>query len=171
MVRQRESRLAADFFVPRMGCRSTKYERGIAGSAGILGEGKGHQPRCPREGCRRSPRLRGTARHWSGARPRCSIDAKTGAIKAFARLIVSDKIISKHDQIAVAEARRLKADAQIGDEVEVEVTPADFGRIAAQNARQAVMQQLRKAEAADSRGIQGSRGRHRQRCGSSVRTF
>ncbi len=77
---------------------------------------------------------------------RCSIDAKTGAIKAFARLIVSDKIISKHDQISVGEARRLKADAQIGDEVEVEVTPADFGRIAAQNARQAVMQQLRKAE-------------------------
>lgn len=77
---------------------------------------------------------------------RCSIDPKTGAIKAFARLIVSDKIISKHDQISIPEARRLKPDAQIGDEVEVEVTPADFGRIAAQNARQAVMQQLRKAE-------------------------
>ncbi len=77
---------------------------------------------------------------------RCSIDPKTGAIKAFARLIVSDKIISKHDQISVAEARRLKPEAVIGDEVDVEVTPADFGRIAAQNARQAVMQQLRRAE-------------------------
>lgn len=77
---------------------------------------------------------------------RCSIDPKTGSIKAFARLIVSDKVISKHDQISIPEARRLKPDAQIGDEVEVEVTPADFGRIAAQNARQAVMQQLRKAE-------------------------
>ncbi len=77
---------------------------------------------------------------------RCSIDPKTGAIKAFARLIVSDRVISKHDQISIPEARRMKADAQIGDEIEVEVTPADFGRIAAQNARQAVMQQLRKAE-------------------------
>jgi len=77
---------------------------------------------------------------------RCIIDPKTGSIKAFARLIVSDKVISKHDQISIPEARRLKADAQIGDEVEVEVTPSDFGRIAAQNARQAVMQQLRKAE-------------------------
>lgn len=77
---------------------------------------------------------------------RCTIDPKTGAIKAFARLIVSDKVISKHDQLSVADARRLKPDAVIGDEVEVEVTPADFGRIAAQNARQAVMQQLRKAE-------------------------
>ncbi len=77
---------------------------------------------------------------------RCSIDPKTGAIKAFARLIVSEKVISKHDQISVAEARRIKPDAQVGDEVEVEVTPADFGRIAAQNARQAVMQQIRRAE-------------------------
>ncbi len=77
---------------------------------------------------------------------RCSIDPKTGTIKAFARLIVSDKIISKHDQISIAEARRHKPDPQIGDEIEVEVTPGDFGRIAAQNARQAVMQQLRKAE-------------------------
>jgi N utilization substance protein A len=77
---------------------------------------------------------------------RCSIDPKTGAIKAFARLLVSDRVISKHDQISLPEARRIKPDAQIGDEVEVEVTPADFGRIAAQNARQAVMQQLRKAE-------------------------
>ncbi len=77
---------------------------------------------------------------------RCSIDPKTAAIKAFARLIVSDKVISKHDQISVADARRIKPEAQIGDEIEIEVTPADFGRIAAQNARQAVMQQLRKAE-------------------------
>jgi N utilization substance protein A len=77
---------------------------------------------------------------------RCSIDPKTAAIKAFARLIVSDKVISKHDQISLNDARRIKSDAQIGDEVEIEVTPADFGRIAAQNARQAVMQQLRRAE-------------------------
>ena len=77
---------------------------------------------------------------------RCSIDPKTGTIKAFARLIVSDRVISKHDQISIKEASRLKPDAAIGDEVEVEVTPADFGRIAAQNARQAVMQQLRRAE-------------------------
>ncbi|MEW6160721.1 MAG: transcription termination factor NusA, partial [Verrucomicrobiota bacterium] len=41
---------------------------------------------------------------------------------------------------------RLKADAQIGDEVEVEVTPANFGRIASQNAKQALMQHIRRAE-------------------------
>lgn len=77
---------------------------------------------------------------------RCVIDQKSGDIKAFAKLIVSDKVLSKHDQISVFDARRIKADAQVGEEIEVEVTPAGFGRIAAQNAKQALMQQVRRAE-------------------------
>jgi len=79
---------------------------------------------------------------------RCTIDAKTGDIQAWAKLIVSDRIVSKHDQIGVFEARRIKADAVVGEEVEVEVTPSGFGRIAAQYAKQALMQHLRKAEKA-----------------------
>src|SRR5262245_54112955 len=71
---------------------------------------------------------------------RCEIDPKTGVIKAFAKLIVAEKVASTHDQISVADARRLRPDAQVGEEVEVEVTPDGFGRIAAQNARQALMQ-------------------------------
>lgn len=74
------------------------------------------------------------------------IDPKNGDIKAFAKLVVSEKVISKHDQITVFDARRLKADAQIGDEVSKEVTPVGFGRIAAQYAKQALMQQIRRAE-------------------------
>jgi N utilization substance protein A len=77
---------------------------------------------------------------------RCVIDPKTGDIKAFAKLIVSDKVLSKHDQISVFDARRIKPDAQVGEEIDVEVTPTGFGRIAAQHARQALMQQLRRAE-------------------------
>lgn len=77
---------------------------------------------------------------------RVAIDPKHGEIKALAKLIVAEKVISKHDQISVPEARRLKPDAQIGDELEVEVTPTDFGRIASQYAKQALMQQIRKAE-------------------------
>jgi N utilization substance protein A len=79
---------------------------------------------------------------------RVAIDQKNGDIKAFAKLIVSEKVISKHDQISVFDARRLKADAQVGDEVEVEVTPVGFGRIAAQYAKQALMMQIRRAEKA-----------------------
>src|SRR6266481_65803 len=79
---------------------------------------------------------------------RCAIDPKSGDIKAFAKLIVSDKVLSKHDQISVFDARRIKADAQLGDEIEVEVTPTGFGRIAAQFAKQNLMQQIRRAEKA-----------------------
>src|SRR5437764_2967115 len=77
---------------------------------------------------------------------RVAIDQKNGDIKAFAKLMVSERVISTHDQISVFDARRIKAEAQVGDEVEVEVTPVGFGRIAAQYAKQALMQQLRRAE-------------------------
>jgi N utilization substance protein A len=79
---------------------------------------------------------------------RVAIDQKNGDIKAFAKLIVSDKVISKHDQISVFDARRIKSDAQVGEELEVEVTPVGFGRIAAQYAKQALMMHIRRAEKA-----------------------
>lgn len=75
-------------------------------------------------------------------------DPKTGDIKAFAKLIVSEKVISQHDQISVFDARRIKSDAQVGDEVEKEVTPTGFGRVASQFAKQALMQKIRQAEKA-----------------------
>ncbi len=77
---------------------------------------------------------------------RVVIDQKNGDIRAFAKLIVSDRVISKHDQISVFDARRIKSDAAVGEEVEVEVTPVGFGRIAAQYAKQALMQHIRRAE-------------------------
>src|SRR2546422_1045512 len=77
---------------------------------------------------------------------RVEIDQKNGDIRAFAKLIVAERVISKHDQLSVFDARRIKADAQVGEEVEVEVTPVGFGRIAAQYAKQALMQHIRRAE-------------------------
>ncbi len=77
---------------------------------------------------------------------RVDIDPKNGDIRAFAKLIVTEKPISKHDQISVFDARRIKPDANVGDEVEKEVTPTGFGRIASQYAKQALMQKIRQAE-------------------------
>ena len=77
---------------------------------------------------------------------RCVIDPKSGDIRAIAKLVVSEKVLSKHDQLSLFDARRIRPDAQLGEEVEVEVTPANFGRIASQNAKQALMQHIRKAE-------------------------
>ena len=77
---------------------------------------------------------------------RVMIDQKSGDIRAFAKLVVSERVMSKHDQISLFDARRIKPEAQVGEEVEVEVTPVGFGRIAAQYAKQALMQHIRRAE-------------------------
>jgi transcription termination/antitermination protein NusA len=77
---------------------------------------------------------------------RVAIEQKTGDIRAYAKLVVADRVISKHDQISVFDARRIKADAQLGEELEVEVTPTGFGRIASQYAKQSLMQHIRRAE-------------------------
>jgi len=53
---------------------------------------------------------------------------------------------NSHDEIAISRARLLKLDVQLGEELDVEVTPKDFGRIAAQTARQAITQRLRQLE-------------------------
>ena len=79
---------------------------------------------------------------------RCETDPKTGEIKAFAKLIVVDRVKSEHDEISRFDAMQIKEGAQLGDEIEKEVTPAGFGRIAAQHAKQALLQQMRRAEKA-----------------------
>ena len=77
---------------------------------------------------------------------RVQIDRKNGDIRAYATLVVMEKPESKHDHISLAEAKRFHPEAQLGAEVEMEVTPENFGRIASQNAKQALLQHLRKAE-------------------------
>ncbi len=77
---------------------------------------------------------------------RVEIDPKSGEIKAIAKLIVVEKVENKHDEILLAHAQKIKADAQLGEEIDVQVTPKDFGRIAAQTAKQAIMQRIRQAE-------------------------
>ncbi len=77
---------------------------------------------------------------------RVSIDQKSGDIRAFAKLIVSEKVANKQEQISVFDARRIRSEAQLGEEVEIEVTPAGFGRIASQYAKQSLMQHIRRAE-------------------------
>ena len=64
---------------------------------------------------------------------RIDIDPEKGTIKAMAKLIVAENVESPFEEIALSTAKRIKPDAEIDDEVEVEVTPKNFGRIAAQN--------------------------------------
>ena len=60
--------------------------------------------------------------------------------------MVVDKVNNRHDEIALSKAKVAKADVKLGEEVWVDVTPGDLGRIGAQTARQAIMQRIRQAE-------------------------
>lgn len=77
---------------------------------------------------------------------RIHMDRKTCDIKAFATVLVVEKVDNPHDEITLQGARRVKADVQLGDTIEIEVTPKNFGRIAAQTAKQAILQKIRQAE-------------------------
>ncbi len=63
---------------------------------------------------------------------RIDINPKTGEIRALANLVVVEKVTNEHDEISLSKARKTRGDVQIGESLEVEVTPKDFGRIAAQ---------------------------------------
>jgi N utilization substance protein A len=77
---------------------------------------------------------------------RIVIDRKTGEIHAFAKLKVVEIVTQKHDEMTLADAKRRSPNAQLGDDIEIEVTPANFGRIAAQTAKQAMLQKIRQVE-------------------------
>ncbi|MDD8042967.1 MAG: transcription termination factor NusA [Verrucomicrobiota bacterium] len=77
---------------------------------------------------------------------RVVFDPKSGNIKAFATLRVVENVRNQHGEIALTKAIQTAPDAKIGDDVEVEVTPTNFGRIAAQTAKQAMLQRIRQAE-------------------------
>ncbi|MBP9015179.1 MAG: transcription termination/antitermination protein NusA [Candidatus Atribacteria bacterium] len=74
------------------------------------------------------------------------LDPQDGSIKVFARKTVVDKLKDAATEILEKDAKRLGIDAKVGDVVEIEVTPQDFGRIAAQTAKQVIMQRIKEAE-------------------------
>ena len=77
---------------------------------------------------------------------RVDINPKTGVIRVLANLLVADPAYNIHDEISLSKARKIKADAQVGENLELEVTPRDFGRIAAKTAQQAIFQRIRQVE-------------------------
>lgn len=82
----------------------------------------------------------------SGQELKIEISPKNGQLKAWAVLKVVDSVSDPKLEIHVEKAQAVKPGAQIGDLVEKEINPSELGRIAAQTARQAVMQKLRQFE-------------------------
>ena len=73
-------------------------------------------------------------------------DKKKGSIKVFAVKTVVAEIEEPYEQISLEEALELNKAYEVGDEIRFEVTPKDFGRLAAQTAKQIIMQKVREAE-------------------------
>jgi N utilization substance protein A len=77
---------------------------------------------------------------------RVHIDRKTGHISLARYREVVEEIEDENTQLTVGQARREKADAQVGEFLVDELPPIDFGRIAAQTAKQVIVQRVRDAE-------------------------
>ena len=74
------------------------------------------------------------------------IDRTTGDVRVFTHKTIVGEVTDPANEMSIDQAKRFGADFEIGDIVEVEVTPRKFGRIAAQTAKQVVMQRIREAE-------------------------
>lgn len=75
-----------------------------------------------------------------------NINKETGEIKTYSIKEVVEEVEDPITQISELEARKINSSIEIGDELSIEVTPKDFGRIAAQTARNIVIQKIKDAE-------------------------
>ena len=86
------------------------------------------------------------ARYGAENEIRAEIDPKTGEIRLNRLLLVSEKVENEATEISLVEANRRNPAATVGDFIAEPLPPIDFGRIAAQNAKQVIVQKVRDAE-------------------------
>ena len=77
---------------------------------------------------------------------RCEIDPKTGETRLSRVLVVVEQVENDSTEITLREAKSRNPDAELGDSIAEPLPPLDFGRVAAQNAKQVIVQKVREAE-------------------------
>ena len=77
---------------------------------------------------------------------RAEIDLMSGKTRFFVEKLVVERVTNPKAEMSLEEARAINPDAAIGDKIQVEDNPRDLGRIAAQNAKQIILQRIREAE-------------------------
>lgn len=82
----------------------------------------------------------------SNANVRVSMDRENGDIHVYAQRTVVEEVLDDNLHISLEDAKEISKKYEMGDIVEHEVTPKNFGRIAAQTAKQVVIQRIREAE-------------------------
>jgi transcription termination/antitermination protein NusA len=86
------------------------------------------------------------SRYGSENEIRAEIDPRTGEIRLQRLLEVVDSVVQEAIEISLKDARRKNPEANIGDFIAEPLPPLDFGRVAAQNAKQVIVQKVREAE-------------------------
>src|SRR6187455_2639583 len=86
------------------------------------------------------------SRYGSENEIKAEVDPKTGEIRLARLLEVVEQVNMEATQISLEEARRRNPAAQVGDFIAEPLPPVDFGRVAAQNAKQVIVQKVREAE-------------------------
>ena len=74
------------------------------------------------------------------------MDRNTGATHVYSVKEIKEKVENPETDISLSEAQKINPDLQLGNTVDVEIVPRNFGRIAAQTAKQVIIQKLREAE-------------------------
>ena len=83
----------------------------------------------------------------AGANISVTIDPKTGDIEVLSeKEVIEGEVENADEQISLEEAKELNPDVEVGQVLQIIVTPSDFGRVAAGVARQVITQRLRSAE-------------------------
>ena len=77
---------------------------------------------------------------------RVEIDRETGDINVYMRRDIVEEVEDEFSQCSLEEAQEVDPEYELGDVIEYQVTPKDFGRIAAQTAKQVVVQRIRETE-------------------------
>ncbi len=86
-------------------------------------------------------------KHFGEARnAEVSLNPEKGTIKVVAYKTIVEEVEDPDKEISLEEAKQIKSTYKLGDTISEEVTPKNFGRIAAQTAKQVIMQKLREAE-------------------------
>ena len=86
------------------------------------------------------------SRYGSETEVRAEINPKTGEMRLSRLLLVMDQVENDAIHISVEDARRRNPDAQVGDYIAEPLPPLEYGRIAAQSAKQVIVQKVREAE-------------------------
>lgn len=79
-------------------------------------------------------------------RIRAEFEEGTGIFRIYRQFEVVEEVENAEAEKTVTQAKKINDEAELGDVIEIEVTPKDFGRIAAQTARQVIIQRIREAE-------------------------